>query len=161
MSKELMSLEKFKYIMETIEEGIKQRDRISTFMEKELCTDSWCLFNVGTPMENCLIGLLADEFKCWYSLKEEKPKFEWWNSTNSIENNIENYFYSLQEKPYTLVMNNKKFIIDTIEDLYNFLVAQYIEIHKEKSTDNNSETPKAAQKEPIEVSLEEILGGMI
>lgn len=154
MSKELMSLEKFKYIMETIEKGILQRNKISDFMEKELCTDSWCLFNVGTPVEGCLISMLADEFKCWYSYKDN-TSFEWWNSRQGIENDIENYFYSLQEKPYSLVMNNKKFIIDTIEDLYNFLVAQYIEIHKEGKQDQQKEEVK----EPVEVSLADILEG--
>ena len=154
MSKELMSLEKFKYIMETIEKGISQRNKISDFMEKELCTDSWCLFNVGTPIEDCLIGMLADEFKCWYSLKDN-ASFEWWNSRRGLENDIENYFYSLQEKPYTLVMNNKKFIIDTVEDLYNFLTAQYLEVHKEK--DSNPEPEKV--EKVIEISLEDLLEG--
>ena len=69
--KQLMPYEKFKAIMTILVDFKEQRDRISDFFEKELMQDSWCIITLGSNIESALMGLLADEFECWYSFQEK------------------------------------------------------------------------------------------
>ena len=43
----VMSFEQFEYIMNQIKAHSEKLERVSDFFEKELCSDSWCLVNVG------------------------------------------------------------------------------------------------------------------
>ena len=136
---EIMSFDKFKFIIEQIQAHEEKRDRISDFFEKELCEDSWCLFNVGEDLAHTLICLLADEFNCWYKcnynpavdkLKEELgvepdkktetnyPK--WWDkSVRSWENDIEYWLYEDNKK---IIIHDIEIPIGTLEEFYNYLV---------------------------------------
>ena len=130
MKKELMKFPKFKFIMETLIGYIEKRDRISNFLEKEVCEDSWCLVTVGSTLESMLINLLADEFDCWFSTKGDTPKeYDWWDEGSRYSgfgNDIEEFLYRInEEEPYTVGFNNQEFAINSIEDLYDFLVSQY------------------------------------
>lgn len=119
-----MSYEKFKHIMNILIEFKEQRGRISDFIEKEISTSTYCVCDIGNDIETCLINLLADEFNCWYSLSDRKD-YDWWKDTYNIENDIENWLYSISDKPKTVTINKVKYNIDSLEDLYKFLVKQY------------------------------------
>lgn len=120
----LMSFDKFKYIMNILMEFKEQRGRISDFIEKEIATSTYCICDIGNDVESALINLLADEFNCWYSLSDRKD-YNWWENTHNIENDIENWLYSISDKPKTVTINKVEYNIDSLEDLYKFLVKQY------------------------------------
>lgn len=128
--KELMPLDKFKAIMEVLLQFQAKKDRISKFFEKEIMEDSWCIVTLGYPVEDTLVSMLADEFECWYSFKEDVKEFDWWVGDNyrGFENDIENWLYSIDEKK-TAYVNDKEIDISSVESLYDFLVSQYKEKH--------------------------------
>lgn len=130
MEKQLMPFQKFKVIMNTLLDFQAKKDRISDFFEKELMEDSWCIFTAGNEVEEALINLLADEFDCWYSFKDEIKEFEWWTSEHhyGMENDIETWLYSLDEKKVVIV-NDKEIDISSIESFYDFLTSQYEAAH--------------------------------
>ena len=126
MTKHLMSYEKFKAIMNILLDFQQKKDRISNFFEKEIMEDSWCLITLGTPVEDALVSLVADEFECWYSFREEVEEFDWWRDLKyrGFENDIETWLYSLDEHK-SITVNGKEIDISSIESFYDFLVSQY------------------------------------
>ena len=78
--KKLMSFDKFKKIMETLVAFRDKREKVSNFCEEELMEDSFCFVTYGMDVERALVSLLADEFDCWYSFKEDMKEFDWWTS---------------------------------------------------------------------------------
>ena len=120
--KEPMPFEKFKAIMTTIMTFDEKRNRFSKFIEEEISTSTYCIVDFGSEVEAALIGLLADEFKCWFAFQERE--FDWWNSTNNIDNDIENWLYSLSDNK-TITVKDKEFDVNSLESFYNFLVMQY------------------------------------
>lgn len=136
MNKQLMSYEKFKAIMNILVDFKEQRERISDFFEKELMQDSWCLITLGNTVESALVGLLADEFECWYSFHEKPEVYDWWNTSEKyrgFENDIESWLYEISDEPKTVTLNGEEIPIDSIEELYDFLIKQYKLIHKEEN----------------------------
>ena len=129
--KEVMSFEKFKSIMEVLIEFQGQRDRISDFLEKELCDSSYCICTVGSDVENTLVCLLADEFNCWYSFREKRDVYDWWTDRKhyDMENEIESWLYGLSDEPkaITLIRDGKEENIDvnSLESFYDYLVKEY------------------------------------
>lgn len=128
--KELMSYSKFKVLIEALLAFQQKKDRISDFFEKELMEDSWCMLTLGNPVESALINLIADEFECWYTLREDVKDFDWWLDENhyGMENDIETWLYSLDERK-TVSINGKEIDISSIESFYDFLVQQYNDKH--------------------------------
>ena len=128
--KELMSYEKFKGIINTLLEFQKKREMISNFFEEELMEDSFCFVTFGTSVESTLVNLLADEFDCWYTFKEDIKDFNWWakERTYGMENDIADWLYSLDEEK-AVYINDKKIDITSTESLYDFLVSQYKKKH--------------------------------
>lgn len=124
--KEPMTFEKFKAIMNTIIAFDKKRDKFSSFIEEEIATSTFCLVDFGSEIESTLVNLLADEFKCWYSFGDRED-FDWWNSTLSIENDIEAWLYCISEEPKIITVNGVEKNIDSLESFYEFLVEQYNE----------------------------------
>ena len=139
MDKQLMPYTKFKAIMNILVDFKEQRERISNFFEKELMQDSWCIITLGNKVESALIGLLADEFECWYSFKEKYDIYDWWNTEEGyrgFENDIENWLYVISNEPKTVTLNGEEIPVDSIEELYDFLVKQYKIIHKNDLTNS-------------------------
>ena len=130
-----MPYEKFKAIMTILVDFKEQRGRISKFFDKELMQDSWCIITLGNNVESALMNLLADEFECWYSFKEKYDIYDWWNvkGFRDYENDIENWLYTISDEPKTVTLNGEEIPIDSIEELYDFLVKQYNLIHKEEN----------------------------
>lgn len=128
--KELMSYEKFKAIIEILIEFQQKKGRISDFFEKELMENSWCLITFGDTVESALINLIADEFECWYTFKDDIKEFDWWQAENKygMENDIETWLYSLDEYK-SITVNGREIDISSIESFYDFLVSQYKEKH--------------------------------
>lgn len=128
--KELMSYSKFKVLIEALLAFQQKKDRISDFFEKELMEDSWCMLTLGNPVESALINLIADEFECWYTFREDIKDFDWWLDENhyGMENDIETWLYSLDERK-TVSINGKEIDISSIESFYDFLVQQYNDKH--------------------------------
>jgi hypothetical protein len=128
--KELMPFLKFKVLMSTLLEFKEKKDKVSDFFEKELMENSWCLITFGDTIESALINLIADEFDCWYTFKDDIKEFDWWQAENKygMENDIETWLYSLDEHK-SITVNGKEIDISSIESFYDFLVSQYKEKH--------------------------------
>ena len=128
--KELMSYSKFKVLIEALLAFQQKKDKISDFFEKELMEGSWCMLTLGNPVESALINLIADEFECWYTFREDVKDFDWWLDENhyGMENDIETWLYSLDERK-TISINGKEIDISSIESFYDFLVQQYNDKH--------------------------------
>lgn len=128
--KELMSYEKFKGIINTLLEFQKKRNTVSKFFEEELMEDSFCFVTYGSPVEAALVNLLADEFDCWYTFREDIKDFDWWTTERAygMENDISDWLYSLDEEK-AVYINDKKIDITSTESLYDFLVSQYKKKH--------------------------------
>ena len=122
---EPMTFEKFKAVMDTIIAFNEKRDKFSKFIEDEISTSTFCVVDFGLEVENALINLLADEFKCWYKFQDRD--YDWWNSTTGIENDIEAWLYSISDEPKVITMNDTVYNIDSLESFYEFLVKQYNE----------------------------------
>lgn len=122
---EPMSFEKFKAIMNTIIAFNEKRDKFSRFIEEEISTSTYCIVDFGYEVENALINLLADEFKCWYKFQDRD--YDWWNNTTGIENDIEAWLYSIPDDVKTITVNDKEIDITSLESFYEFLVKQYNE----------------------------------
>lgn len=128
--KELMPFSKFKLLMNVLLEFKEKKDKVSDFFEKELMENSWCLITFGDTIESALINLIADEFDCWYTFKDDIKEFDWWQAENKygMENDIETWLYSLDEHK-SITVNGKEIDISSIESFYDFLVSQYKEKH--------------------------------
>lgn len=128
--KELMPFSKFKLLMNVLLEFQQKKDKVSDFFEKELMENSWCLITFGDTVESALINLIADEFECWYTFKDDIKDFDWWQAENKygMENDIETWLYSLDEHK-SITVNEKEIDISSIESFYDFLVSQYKEKH--------------------------------
>ena len=128
--KELMPFSKFKLLMNVLLEFKQKKDKVSDFFEKELMENSWCLITFGDTVESALINLIADEFECWYTFKDDIKEFDWWQAENKygMENDIETWLYSLDEHK-SITVNEKEIDISSIESFYDFLVSQYKEKH--------------------------------
>lgn len=127
---ELMPFSKFKLLMNVLLEFQQKKDKVSDFFEKELMENSWCLITFGDTIESALINLIADEFDCWYTFKDDIKEFDWWQAENKygMENDIETWLYSLDEHK-SITVNGKEIDISSIESFYDFLVSQYNEKH--------------------------------
>ena len=128
--KELMPFSKFKLLMSVLLEFKQKKDKVSDFFEKELMENSWCMITFGNTVEDALINLIADEFECWYTFKDDIKDFDWWQAENKygMENDIETWLYSLDEHK-SITVNGKEIDISSIESFYDFLVSQYKEKH--------------------------------
>ena len=128
--KEPMPFSKFKLLMNVLLEFQQKKDMVSDFFEKELMENSWCLITFGDTIESALINLIADEFDCWYTFRDDIKDFDWWQAENKygMENDIETWLYSLDEHK-SITVNGKEIDISSIESLYDFLVSQYKEKH--------------------------------
>ena len=128
--KEPMPFSKFKLLMNVLLEFQQKKDKVSDFFEKELMENSWCLITFGDTIESALINLIADEFDCWYTFKDDIKEFDWWQAENKygMENDIETWLYSLDEHK-SITVNEKEIDISSIESFYDFLVSQYNEKH--------------------------------
>ena len=122
---EPMPFEKFKVIMNTIITFNEKRDKFSRFIEEEISTSTFCVVDFGCEVENALINLLADEFKCWYKFQDRD--YDWWNDTSGLENDIEAWLYDISDEPKVITMNDIEYNIDSLESFYEFLVKQYNE----------------------------------
>ena len=127
---ELMTFDKFKRIMDTLIDFQARKDRVADFFEKELMENSWCVFTMGNTLESTLINLLADEFDCWYTFREDIKKFDWWNSEANygMENDIETWLYTTSEEKAVWI-EDKKIDISSLESLYDYLVSSYKQKH--------------------------------
>ena len=128
--KEPMPFSKFKLLMNVLLEFQQKKDKVSDFFEKELMEDSWCMVTFGNTVESALINLIADEFNCWYTFKDDIKEFDWWQAENKygMENDIETWLYSLDQHK-SITVNGKEIDISSIESFYDFLVSQYNEKH--------------------------------
>jgi hypothetical protein len=128
--KEPMPFSKFKLLMNVLLEFQQKKDKVSDFFEKELMEDSWCMVTFGNTVESTLINLIADEFDCWYTFRNDIKDFDWWRAENKygMENDIETWLYSLDEHK-SITVNGKEIDISSIESFYDFLVSQYKEKH--------------------------------
>ena len=99
-----MESELFDKIYTTILKHSEQKDKISDFIEENLCTDSYVIFNYGDNLADLLIEVLEKEF-------------------NDIGEWID---YCLYEKPKTGISvwdeNKNPVKLDTTREIYDFLM---------------------------------------
>ena len=135
----VMPFEEFKYIMNQIQAHATKLERISDFFEKEMCSDSWCLVNIGEDLANTLCCMLADHFNCWWVVNDKEAKdkidgmledlglppskgssLDWWDPTKrQYENDIE---YWLYEDSKRIIVEGQEVPIATLEELYDYLI---------------------------------------
>ena len=148
--RDIMKYDKFKYILNVIKNYNEKIERISDFMEKEVCTDSYCMINVGGELINTLTSMLADEFDCWYYISSgninletlvegkipgvnreiEPPVNEWWDSSKGRwENDIEYWLYEDNKK---IIIEGKEVPIETEGQFYDYLVTQLLDKNKKE-----------------------------
>ena len=140
----VMPFEEFKYVMNQIKAHSDKLERISDFFEKECCTDSWCLFNIGEDLANTLCCMLADHFNCWWVVDSTSSKekvdgllesmglppskgssSEWWDETKRrYDNDIEYWLYEDNKK---IVIDDKDIPIETLEQFYDYLIKYCID----------------------------------
>lgn len=140
----VMPFEKFEFIMTEIINYNSKSERISDFMQKEMCSDSYCYFDVGSGLLSVLISILADEFNCWFKHeynptlgmirkelglpvdeKEDTDFPKWWDShARSWDNDIE---YWLYETPKSIKINDKEIPIKTLKEFYDYLVTYCVD----------------------------------
>lgn len=121
----VLDFQRFKKIMETIQEFDKKKERIDKFFENEIMTDSYCMITMGDSIQRTLINMLADEFDCWYGVKSNKPA-HWWKSENmyNSSNEIEWWLYESDETKYISV-SGKEYFVNTLEKFYDYLMEMY------------------------------------
>lgn len=138
---QLMSFPKFKFIMNKLTEFRDKKEKISDFYEKEIMTDSFCFVTLGSEVESALVNLLADEFECWYSFDKDVSNFNWWEieGYKGYENDIENWLYTISRDPKTVIINGNEIPIDSLEELYEFLVNQATGVYNLKKEENLTE----------------------
>ena len=140
----IMKYDKFKYILNVIKDYNAKIQRISDFIEKEVCTDSYCFVNVGEELVNTLTSMLADEFDCWYYIsspslnindlvegnikktyEDNIPENRWWDkSSRKWDNDIEYWLYEDTKKIY---IGGKEAPIETEGQFYDYLVTQLLD----------------------------------
>lgn len=141
---QVMPFEEFKYIIEQIQAHSEKLGRLSDFFEKELCTDSWCIVNVGENLSNTLCCMLADHFNCWWEIDDTSAQEkvngilesmglppsrgysrEWWDETKRrYDNDIEYWLYEENKK---IVIDGEEVPIETLEEFYNYLVSRCVD----------------------------------
>ena len=138
---QLMPFPKFKYIMNKLIGFRDKKEKISDFYEKEIMTDSFCFVTLGAEVESALVNLLADEFECWYSFDKDVSNFNWWETEGykGYENDIENWLYTISRDPKTVTINGNEIPIDSLEELYEFLVNQATGVYNLKKEENLTE----------------------
>lgn len=138
---QLMSFPKFKFIMNKLIEFRDKREKVSNFFEKEIMTDSFCFVTLGSEVESALVNLLADEFECWYSFDKDISNFNWWETEGykGYENDIENWLYTISRDTKTVIINGNEIPIDSLEELYEFLVNQATGVYNLKKEENLTE----------------------
>lgn len=137
---DLMPFPKFKFIINKLVEFRDKKERIADFFEQEMMTDSYCYLTMGSDVEDALISLLADHFECWYSFKEVE-NYNWWEveGYRGYENDIESWLYTYTKEPKSITINNEEIPIDSIEELYEFLVNQATGVYNLKKDSNLTE----------------------
>ena len=140
----IMKYDKFKYILNVIKGYNAKIQRISDFIEKEVCTDSYCFVDVGEELVNTLTSMLADEFDCWYYIsspslnindlvegnikktyEDNIPENRWWDkSSRKWDNDIEYWLYEDTKKIY---IGGKEVPIETEGQFYDYLVTQLLD----------------------------------
>lgn len=103
-----MEFEKFKKIIDTIKEHLIWKDKFSNFLEENICTDSWCIVDVGDNLVNMLLEILKVEFK------DSDDWIEWW-----LYEDVEKVVY------YTDKNEERERSVEDIKDFYDFLVENY------------------------------------
>lgn len=129
--KDLMNLERFKRIMNTLIAFRDKRDRVSDFFEAELTEDSWCIFTYGNELETTLINMLADEFNCWFYIprcsdSEDYIPKNWWQTKHpEQDNDISYWLYELDGSEKNMIIDGKLVPVNTLEEFYNYLIKYY------------------------------------
>lgn len=150
MSKEVMSLEKFKHLISVIRETHKKQEVFSDALQNTLCSDSFCFVSLADRVITALTNMIADDFNCWYELPSFKndeslslgdfPFFSnierednWWEGKFcKKENEIDYWLYDLDKieeekegKEAHITVNKEDVDVSTVESFYNYLVKFY------------------------------------
>ena len=135
--KEVMNKEKFIFMLNTLKQMKEKRDKITDFFEKELCSDSWAIFNFAENLDNMIMYILADEFNCWYdtwATETNKQVTEWWkkeNKYNLKENDIEYWLYEEDKDGKKFIeVGDEKIDITTPEAFYDYLIKNFLDRKK-------------------------------
>ena len=117
----LINFDRFKKIIETIQNFDKKRERIDEFFEKEIMDTSFCMVTLGSEVSSTLINMLADEFDCWYSYRGNPTHWRKNEKTYHSTNDIEWWLYEKDDSA-EVTIGNKKYQVDTIGKFYDYLV---------------------------------------
>ena len=104
-----MEFELFDKIYNIILKHNQQRDKISDFIEDNLCTDSYVIFNYGDDIVDLLVELLVKEFNdegewieyCLYEKPNHKGICVWDENKNPVK-------LDTTREIYDFLMENKR-----------------------------------------------------
>lgn len=145
----LMDFDRFKRIIEVIQEFDKKIEKISKFFEEEMMEDSYCMITIGSNLQTTLVSMLADEFDCWYSTRSNEKPTHWWKNekTYRSSNDIEWWLYESNdtEEGKVIMVGDKEYNTDTIEKFYDYLMEMY---NKKKQEGKETEFSDNAEAKP-------------
>lgn len=107
-----MDFETFKMAIDAIQKHREQQEKVTNFIESEICTESWAFCTFGDNLSDALLKVLEHVFN------DKGEWISWW-------------LYEDVEKIVTFTDSNKKLDITKIEDLYNFLLVNKVHNDKE------------------------------
>lgn len=107
-----MDFETFKMAIDAIQKHREQQEKVTNFIESEICTESWAFCTFGDNLSDALLKVLEHVFN------DKGEWISWW-------------LYEDVEKIVTFTDSNKKLDITKIEDLYNFLLSNKVHNDKE------------------------------
>lgn len=107
-----MDFETFKMAIDAIQKHREQQEKVTNFIESEICTESWAFCTFGDNLSDTLLKVLEHVFN------DKGEWISWW-------------LYEDVEKIVTFTDTNQKLDITKIEDLYNFLLVNKVHNDKE------------------------------
>ena len=150
---DVRNFNRFKRIIEIIQEFNKKRDKVDKFFEAEIMENSFCMVTYGEPILLTLTNMLADEYDCWYSTTNSNPSF-WWKSDKQydLSNEIEWWLYEADEGNKIIVVDGIKYNVTSIESFYDYLMEMYYQ--KELSGSHVKYSDKKMKEISSEDSIE-------
>ena len=102
----MITLEKFKEIIETVKKFDEDNDKLS----KILCTETTGFVDYHFKITNTICELLNEVFE-----NEDPDLIDWWQ---------------WEDVPKIITWNDKQYNVESVEDLYYWLTKQYDKVKK-------------------------------
>ena len=151
---DIMNFERFKTIIKVIQDFDNQREKIDKFFESEIMENSFCNITIGNNIQSTLINMLADEFDCWFQIKDSVKLTYWWKNRNNygMSNEIEWWLYE-SSSPKIITMQDKDWDVTSIESFYDYLMYCYYDkkVNNRENVYSNEEVQELSEDDRIDI----------